>query len=155
MNKQEILNLYRALNGLGNLSGAKFAYAVAKNINLIKSEIEALEKASTPSDEFKKFDEARVKLAEEFAKKDKDGKAETKDNAYVIEDQKAFDKAFEKLRKEYKETVEARETQMKQFSELLKEESTVELYALKSLDEVPKEITAAQMFILMPIMPAQ
>ena len=47
MTKGENINLFNVLSDkkLGQLSGAKFAYAVAKNLGLLQSEVDALKKA--------------------------------------------------------------------------------------------------------------
>lgn len=151
MTKGENINLFNVLSDkkLGQLSGAKFAYAVAKNLGLLQPEIDALKKALEASDEFQKYDEARVELAKSHAKKNDKGEPETTKNAqgqetFVLEDQEAFDKAFEALKEEHKATLEARQKQVDEQNELLKTESTVTLYKV-ALADVPNAITADQM----------
>src|SRR3990167_10828895 len=115
MTKQEATNLYRNLNRLGDLKGVKFAYAVSKNINLIKTEIDLLEKAIAPSEEYKKVDELRVAICEKYAKKDENGKVIIKDNAYDIEDTEAFEAELKKLKEEYKKEFDARDKQVEEY----------------------------------------
>ena len=146
MTKLELLNLNVALTKLGNLSGVKFAYGVSKNLAILKPEMEALEKASAMTDEYKKFEEARIKIAEKYSKKDKDGKAIIKDNSYDIEEDKKeeMEKEFDILKKENEEVFNAREKQIMEYAELIKSESNVTLYKI-ALSDVPSNITVAQM----------
>ena len=142
--KAEMIQLYQALNKLGNLSGVKFAYAVSKNINLIEPEIKSLEKSLEASDEFKKFEEKRMALVEKFAKKNEKGEKIVKDNQYEIDNQKEFDEEFENLKVENKEVYDARQKQIEEYNDLLQSESTVELHKI-NLSDVPSNITVAQM----------
>src|SRR3990167_5070475 len=127
MLKKEILQLYRALNTLGQLQGVKFAYAVSRNLAILKPEIEALEKASSPTPEFMEMDKERIKLVEEHAEKDEQGKPKKKGNEYVIpEDKKEdFENAFEAFKLEHKELFDAREKQIEEYNALLQTESEI------------------------------
>lgn len=152
MKKGELVALYRNLNQLGNLNGVKFSYAVAKNLNIIKPEIEALEKSMELPDKYKEFDNARVALVEKYAVKDENGKPkkEKADNGaeqYVLPtgpEEKKFNKEFEALKKEHKEAVDLRDKQVEEYTKMLTEESTVALYKVK-LEFVPEAITTRQM----------
>jgi formate dehydrogenase maturation protein FdhE len=146
MLKSELISLYQALNKLGNLKGVKFAYGVSKNISIIKPEIELLEKSATMTDEYKEFEEERIKMVEKFAKKDDKGKPIMVNDVYDIEkdNQKELNKAFEVLKSEHKKAFEAREKQVQEYNELLKTDSTIKLFKI-SLGDIPNEITVAQM----------
>ena len=150
MKKSEVLILYKTLNKLGSLTGVKFTYAVAKNLNILKNEIESLDKSMEPSEKFQEFDKERIKLVEMHAEKDKKGKAkmEIAENGaqqYVIDpENKMFKKAFDALKVKHKEAVGAREKQVEEYTKLLASDSDVTLYKVK-LDDVPKEISAVQM----------
>ena len=96
MTKQEINNLFNSLLECGNLSGAKFSYAIARNINILK-------------DEIKSFNEDRVALAKSYSKKDEKGEAVMKmgqddlgrpAEVFDLNDQKGFEEEFKKLQKE-------------------------------------------------------
>src|SRR3990167_1646314 len=150
-NKGDNINLFNALSDkqLGQLSGAKFAYAVAKNLAILQPEINAIKKALEATDEFVKYDAERVKLAESHAKKGEDGKAVKVTNAqgveeFTLEDKEAFEKAFEVLKEEHKAAINAREAQIKEQNDLLKTESTITLYKI-ALADVPNTITIEQM----------
>jgi hypothetical protein len=154
MTKQESIKLFQDLNRLGNLKGVKFSYAIAKNIAMLKAEIESLEKAVAPSEEFMKEDEKRVALAKEHAKKDEKGEPVTVTEGGVskfeMEDDKAFDESFKKLKEENKEIWDAREKQITEYNELLKTESTVELYKVAKCD-IPNDINVMQMNSIMDL----
>jgi len=158
MTKLETLNLYGNLQKLGNLKGVKFAYAVAKNLALIKGEVDILtettKKLLEPTDvEYRKFGEERVTLAESFAKKDDKGNAikiKKIENGQEVEvfdgldNNPKWEKAFEKLREEYKIMLDARDEVIKEQNELLKTESTLQLYKI-ALHDVPADISVNQM----------
>ena len=149
--KGDNITLFNALSDkkLGQLVGAKFAYAVAKNLAILQPEIDSIKKASEAPDDFVKYDAKRVKLAEAHAKKGEDGKAVKVRNAqgleeFILEDTKTFEKAFEALKEEHKAVLEAREAQVKEQNDLLKTESTITLYKI-ALADVPNTITTEQM----------
>lgn len=147
MTKSESIALFNALNTLGKLKGVKFAYAVSKNVSLLKAELESLEKASAASKEFEEFEVKRIAMVEKFAKKDKDGKAEKKGNNYIIEDgkQAELDKEFEVLKKENKDVWDARLKQLEEYNELLKTDSSVKLHKIL-LSDLPTDITVEQLY---------
>lgn len=157
MLKSEAVALYQNLNKLGQLKGVKFAYAVSKNLNMLKPEVESLEKASAFSDEYKKFDDLRVALAEKHSHKDEKGKPimiPRADNPrlsdYSIENQALFDKEFEALKSEHLTVFDARQKQIEEYNELLQTESTVVLYKV-SVADVPADITVTQMYSISAI----
>jgi len=146
MKKNEILTLFRNLNTLGQLQGVRFAYAVSRNLAVLKPEIEALEKASFPTPEFLEMDKERIKLVEEYAEKDEKGNPKKKGNEYVIPEDKQgdFKNAFEVFKLEHKELFDAREKQIDEYNALLQTESEVKLHKV-SLADVPQKITVQQM----------
>lgn len=152
MTKQELITLYKGLNSLGDLKGVHFSYAVTRNINRLKQEIETLDKVMEVKDDYKEFDTARLALLEEHSKKGEDGKPLLIEDAggqrYDVQD--TFAAAFEALKEEHKEAIEAREAQIAEYNELLTTDTPIDLFKVK-LSLVPEEITAAQMFAIEPI----
>ena len=142
--KQDILTLFNAIDALGHLKGVKFTYGMAKNINILKPEVESLQEAAKGSDEFLAYEKSRGELLEKYAKKDEDNKSVIVNNEYVLEDQKGFDTEFNKLRKENKKVLDDRQTQIDEVDKLLKEETTIKLYKIK-VDDIPEDITTKQM----------
>ncbi len=152
MKKREILNLYHDLRELRDLSGVKFAYAIARNLSILEGEIKSLEEAIVPTEEFKVFEKERIELAEKHSNKDKNGSSIKKTNQqgiqeYDIKDMNAFDKELNKIRKKYKDAIAFREKQYKEYKELLDTDSEIELYKIK-LDDVPENINVRQMEII-------
>lgn len=162
MTKKDLVTLFKSLHGVQSLRGAKFGYAIAKNISLIKPEIEALDKAQEKSEEFKKLEEefepTRIQIAEKHANKDADGKAIKKLiqiegqslEVYDIPDNKASnEECEEKMKSINPEVYEARVKQVKDYQELLKEEINIAFfpYVIK-LSDVPEEALGAQMKML-------
>ena len=145
MTKQDVLEFYQNMNQLGELKGVRFSYGIAKNLNILKPEIEALQKALEPTKEYQEFDVKRIELVKKYAKLDDKGEPITSRNEYILDDEKAFNKAFEVLKKENKELVDKRDKQIDEYQELLKTESTIELYKIK-LADIPEIISAQQMY---------
>ena len=143
MTKRELLNLYISLNKLGHLQGVKFAYGIAKNINILRPEVEAIQKAQDAAPEYIKFDQERIDLAQSMANKDEKGNPETNGMSYAITLREDFDREFKKLQDKYDEAIKDREKQMGEYEELLKEEVEVKLYKIK-LSELPEAITTEE-----------
>ena len=94
MTNLEIYSLLVALQQVGNLSGAKFSYAVARNINLLSPKI-------------KEYEANRIALLESMVKKGKDKKPIMEDikdqpgqKKYVLEDETLFNTELKKLQEE-------------------------------------------------------
>lgn len=150
MTKQEVLALFNGLNKVGSLVGVKFAYGVSKNLSKLKPEVEALEKSLEAPETYKSFDDARLELAKSHAVRDEDGNPTVKNSNFVLLNESKFEAELEELKKEHKDAVDAREIQLKEYEELLKTDVSLDLHKIK-LDDVPAEITTAEMFGILPI----
>ena len=154
MKKRDLLSIFATINTLANVVGGKFGYAMAKNLNLIKGEVEALEKAREFTPEFKEYDAKRIKLAEELATKS-DGKPMKQISAtnpqmeeYVLtaKAQKEFDKGLEKLKDEHKDAIAGMEKRFEDYAKLLDEEIEIAFFPHKvSLADVPNTLSVKQM----------
>ncbi len=144
MKRSELKGLHQKLEEVSNLPGIKFAYAVSKNKQSIKTELSLLQEMATASENYLKYDNARIELCKKYAKKDEKGTPILKDNSYDIEDREAFDKEIEMLQKENASVMDERETQMKELETFLDEEIEFELHKIK-LEDVPQDITSIQM----------
>ncbi len=151
MKNIDILNLNQALSGI-NLKGVKFNYAVAKNLNLLKPEVEALAKARQPDAEYHRFEGERVELAKKFAQRDELGKpvVDHPTQSYVLSDQEGFDAEFEKLKKAHRKAIEAREKQGKEFDALLEKSAKLKLHKI-AIKDVPDDINTKQMTAIMTL----
>jgi hypothetical protein len=149
--KLDLLRLHNAILALeGTQHSVKFSYLVAKNKVAMKDEIEALEEVSKSSEEFKVYEDARIKLAQKYADKNEDGSTKIQDNNFVLTiNAEVFQKEFDKLKNKYKDTVADRDKQVKEFEELL--EGTVVFEGTKiNFGDIPASIDPATMecFIL-------
>ena len=144
MKNKEIVDLYQALSGI-NLKGPKFAYAVAKNINLIQPELKAFDAAQKPREDYIEYNKQRAELAKQHAEKDEKGKPIIINGRnYKVADEEAFEKEWEVLKQKHAEAIAYREQQDKEFHELMEKDSTVTLHKL-SLKDVPEDITSQQL----------
>ena len=153
LTRQEILNLNQALSSVGNLTGVRFAYAVARSLDKLKPEIEAIRKASTPKENFVKYDQERVELAKNYAIK-VDGKPQTivleGREQYKIQDAEGFNKELEALKVKHKEAIDEQTKREKDIMEILKEPVEIELHMV-DFKYVPQEISTQQMAGILPI----
>ena len=118
---QELVGLLQGLFNVGGLKGVKFALVVAKNVKVLKSELEDIEMAAQPTPE---FIELSQKVAEFEKKKDLDG--------------------IKKLEEKNKKLVDARKKQLAELDKLMKETAKVTLFTF-SEDILPAEINGKQL----------
>jgi|TARA_R110002020_G_scaffold147506_3_gene322896 hypothetical protein len=121
--KQELVDLINGLFQVQELKGKDFSLLVSKNIHILQKNLEEVQKAGTPSEEFLTLAQQVNEIA----------------NANAEDSQEKIDK----LEKENKELVEGRKSQMAEVSEMLKEEVEVELHILPEAF-LPEEVTAKQ-----------
>jgi hypothetical protein len=152
MKNKKIVELFNNLSDL-NLKGVKFAYAVARNISILKPHVESLGKAQQPTEEYQKFEKERIALAQKHAKKDDQGEAVTEDviqngvvvkKVFVLENKEAFLEEVKDIQEKHKEAIDAWEAQLKEFDQVLEKEEEIKLYKIK-IEDVPEEITSQQM----------
>jgi len=157
MKRSELLAFFGGLNAVANLEGVKFAYAVVRNKNNCKAEVEALNEAQKPPEDFLKLQGEHRELLEKHCDKDKDGKPVVKVlspnvTQYAgIAENKAYKKEFDALEKKNKKLMDAREKQMKDYEKLLGEDVTVNLHLI-DFETIPEGITPAQLELIFPMM---
>jgi len=145
MKNKDLFDLRTGLGQVANLKGAKFAYAVAKNHKLINAEIESLQKG-LQSDELKDLEAKEREIYKKYCRMDEAGEPipDAKGNFDIPEEnKKACDTALATLKEENKESYEAREAVVKDYNELLDEDSSVELFKIPE-SYLPEEISGAQ-----------
>ena len=150
MLKKEAVQLFNALNALSKHKGAKFAYAVAKNIAVLKEEIDALNKTIEPTEKFKAYDAERIALLKKYAQKDENKEPVIKDNQFILSDTEGFNAEFEQLQETYKEALAEMEEQKKGYEELLTEDVTLELTKIKE-ENLPDTISVEETFHILSI----
>jgi hypothetical protein len=148
---QNVVDLQQGLNQVKNLSGIRFAYVIAKNLNKVNSEVETFRETIKPSDAYNEYEKERIELCELHANKDEKGKPVIIGNEYDgLAGNKAFDAQMEVLKEKHKEVIDARQKKIDDFNAFLKEESKLELHKI-DVNSVPKEITTGQLSGIMPI----
>ena len=110
---REVIALHQALLSVGNLRGAKFAYAVGKNQDKTTGILKLLQKTTEPYPEYKDADQARIELCKQFAAKDDKGNPITEQShngpQFKIANQADFDTALEAFKESHKDVLAARQ----------------------------------------------
>ncbi len=124
------------------LKVVELVYCRTKIKKLLKSKIEALNEALKPTAAYKKYDGMRAELCKIHAKKDKAGKPAVEMGRFVMNNQKAFEKAHDKLKVKYQKAVAARKQPDWDFMKLLEESVSMELHMVE-FKNVPEDITVS------------
>ena len=152
MKNKDLQLLLQGIGSCSNLKGIKFVYSLAKNKKAIEKEVDVLQAAIVPSKEFVEYEKKRIKLCNKYAEKDESGKSKMEvigkrgesEFVFVEENRKIFSKELEVLRKEYKEVMEARDRQIKEFNKFLEKENDFEPYVI-AYEDIPEDITSIMM----------
>jgi len=124
---RELLNLYKGLEAVKSMKGARFAVLVGKNIKELRNVLDPLEQAAVPGLEFQELSVEMQKLIE-------------------AEDQEGITKLEEKNT----ELIEQRKAQLADVEELLDNKIEVYLHPIRE-DQLPEEITGEQVEKLLQI----
>ena len=116
----EFVELVNGLFSVQNLKGVKFGLLVSKNIRILQEELNHLESAAAPSEEF-------LALSAQV-------------NALIAEDKK---EEIQKLEEENAELVQARKDQLAEVEELLQETTKMNLHIIPE-DCLPADISGEQ-----------
>ena len=140
MKKRDLLTLWYIFENLQKeKTNVNFSYAVAKNRMGMKAEVEALEEARKPSDDFAAYEQERISLIQKFAEKDDQGQIKATDDRIALLDPDKFKEEFDKLQEKYADAIKETEEQAKEFNLLLDDEVEFEVYPI-SLDTFPEKI---------------
>lgn len=114
---RELLDLFRGLESVKTIKGARFAVLVGKNLKELRHILEPIEKAAQPTYEFQ---EVSVKMQELAEKEDKDGMAN--------------------LEKQNQNLIDERKAQLGAVEDMLDEKVKILLHVIKQA-QLPEEIT--------------
>jgi len=117
---RELLGLYKGLEAVKSIKGARFAVLVGKNIKELKNILDPLEQAAVPGIEFQELSVQMQKLIEE-------------ENQSEIE----------KLEANNSELIDQRKQQLADVETLLDNEIEVQLHPIRE-DQLPDDITGEQ-----------
>jgi len=123
---RELADLMQGLIAVKDLKGVRFSLQVTKNINLIKAELEHIEEAAKPSEEF-------LEIAKQVQVIEKSGKTEEEMKAEVA-----------KIEEDNAELVADRKKQIDEFNNMLEDEIEISLFKI-SEKHLPEDITAQQL----------
>jgi len=129
---QELIDLLQSLYTVQDLKGVSFAIAVTKNIDKLQKDLQYLEDAAKPTEEFQKI----VDKVNTISNTEKDEEvAKTK---------------IAKIEKENEVLVEERKAQLDEVAKVLEEEAEIELTTINR-NSLPQDITAKQIGALKKI----
>ena len=156
--REKLIALWQLSNRLINTqTSVKFHYLLLKNKRLLDPEVESLQTIQKPSEDYEKFNEARVELCKEHADKDEQGNPKvTRDPVNgteqfsMLENKEAFDKAVKELQETHKEAIDEAEQKQEDFMALLNEEIELELITIP-LSIMPKELVGRDVDLLFDI----
>lgn len=149
---KEIIILYEALSNphaflLNELRGAKFLYAIDKNLAQLENEVKSLNKASKASERYNEYDKEKRKINEEFSLKDDNGVPKTKMNehkqrVFVIDPARKdeYNERMKSLEEEYDEDITQREKELEDYMRYLDEENDSFKAHLINPEDVPENI---------------
>jgi len=143
MLRKELEDAKNALEKVGKYAGEKFRYAYAKNMDYIKAEFEKIKEMSAPTEEFKEYQQAQIKLVQAHADLDDEGKYKIEDNRIVMKDTAAFEEDAKKLDEEYTEVRTAAVERQNEIVAYLEKEFKGFFHKIKEAD-VPKDMAAEE-----------
>jgi len=117
---RELLDLFRGLESVKTIKGARFAVLVGKNLKELKHMLSPIEDAAAPSIPFQ---EVSVQMRDLMEAEDTDG--------------------VKTLEEESKELIEERKVQMAAVEDMLDMKTSVDLHSIRE-DQLPDEVTGEQ-----------
>jgi predicted RNA-binding protein len=138
----QVTKARKALTSVSHYEGIDFAYAVFKNKQLIDNKLSEVDFIKNVSPQIVEYEEKRVQLCEEFAKKDSNGKSIIENDLYVIDNKEMFKIKMDDLLNEYKPFVEERQKQIEIFNNKMNEESKIEFVKIKK-EQIPPQLKTA------------
>mgnify|MGYP003111292060 FL=1 len=124
---RELLEVFRGLESVKQIKGARFSVLVGKNLKELRHKLEPLEKAAEPTFEFQ---EVSVKMQSLVEAQDAD--------------------AMEKLEKDNETLIEERKAQLQAVEDMLDEPTEAYLHMIKE-SQLPEEITGEHIERLLTI----
>lgn len=136
-----VRDLLTRLNGVPSI---KLAYASAKTIVKINSELRDLESLQSPDEDFRAFQTVLEEVKKRWARKRKNGEPATKIEqignqsieVYDIpeEDMKSYQKEAEDLEVQFKSVIDTQRVKEKNYLEIQNEPSKVQFHTVESAD---------------------
>ena len=150
MLNKDLFRLKLGLEAVGELTGIDFAYAVAKNLQVITAEVEAILKTKVPKKNYQEYDAARIALCEEHCLRDDKDNPKTENGNYVMKGQAVFLRALDELKESHREALAERTDQIAEYNEFIEREAKIELFMI-SKKLLPPEIKTGQLTAIIEI----
>lgn len=134
MNRRQLVQTWNTLQELRDIDTVKAAYFVAKNLRILKPEIEDIQRVAQQdgSPGFQEFEAERITLAKAHSRTTANGDALMVDGHFDLDPEKecAFTKAFAELSEKYKDALAKENQRALDVKEFLDEDVAVEFYTL-------------------------
>jgi ElaB/YqjD/DUF883 family membrane-anchored ribosome-binding protein len=143
MTNNDVFRMLQSIPQVMKLKGSTFTYALARNKSKLNSYTKKLRnKPHHPQD--REYEEKRGALCEEFCDRDDKGNPMFEGDQYLgLEGNDLFQAEWDKLKEEYKEVMETREANHKEFADSLTEDADIKLYMINR-EDLPKDIDGNQ-----------
>lgn len=141
----QLANARKSLDEVSNYEGLDFAYAVFKNKQLIDDKLMEVDFIKNVSPEVIEYEEKRIKLCNDYSKKDTNGKTMIENDLYIIEDKdkEEFKTKMDDLLSQYKSSVEDRQNQIEIFNQKMNLPVNVPFVKIKK-EQIPSQINTAK-----------
>lgn len=146
--RQRVLEIVNGADKLKSLQGVKLTYAINKNMKALKSEIEAMEESSSPSEKMQKYNDACNELVISEAKRDEKGEfISAGEGRIVLKDTASYKAKKTELDEQYKDEIEKSKVKDAEFDVLFKEPFDFEFFQVLP-EFIPDSITCEQMDLI-------
>ncbi len=153
LKRVEVLKMFNVMKELTDKEDTFFIHAVIKNERLLDPEIKGIEESNKTNVEgYEDYIKERNGLILKYADLNEDGNVKIVGQGFLLKEDLVDEgnKAFKELDEKYKDTLEKRIEEEKQFNELLEEEVEIELQQI-TLDHFPKKLSKEELKSLEPM----
>lgn len=149
MKRYEIFTLSEMVkNILPKSKKIKFNMFLVSNNTILDNEVEKMKSVLNYSDEFKEFENKRIKLCEKYAIKNENGEPIKENNVYKgLVGNENFNFDLKELRENYKDAVEEQEKIINEFNDLMNEDVDLDFEKIV-VDLIPDDLIDGEQFAL-------
>lgn len=157
ISNNRLLDLFQGLEAVKDLKGAKFGYAVSRTLRSIDPLVKALQDAAAFKPDYLEFIQAREDLGFPLAMVSESG--EPLYDLYqgelflqiIPERVGEFLPKYAALEKKYAKAIKAKQSDKKEYDEILKQEVTIEVFSIE-MDMLPEGISLGHAFRILPML---
>lgn len=156
MKIQEAVSLYQAMQNdlFKGLKGAKFNYALKRNREILKKELQTVEDSFVSNPDYEKLEEERINMLSKYVERDDKGNpvVESDGNFKIKEgDKEKFNSEFDPIRENYILATKDQQKRVQEFTKMVEEtDIPFELHSIK-LNDIPEDISQEQMDFIYPL----